>query len=97
MTENNETEETQDLDFVEELDPTTDDGWAPEYREHRIVGPVTTGATAGTGVAGALGVLLIWILDINGVEVPAEVAGAIVVLIGAIGTLLAGWLVKPQT
>lgn len=56
------------------------------------IGTTTMGATAGTGLAGAAAVVLVWILTVCGVEVPAEVAAALAVLIGGVGTLLGGKL-----
>lgn len=60
------------------------------------IGPVTTSSAAGTGIAGAAGVLIVYLLSLFGLEVPNEVAAAIVVLIGAIGTLVGGKLVSPE-
>lgn len=56
------------------------------------IGTTTMGATAGTGLAGAAAVVLVWILTQVGVEVPAEVSAALAVLIGGIGTLVGGKL-----
>ena len=64
--------------------------------QHRTVGPVTTGAAAGTGVAGAAAVVLVWLLSLTGLDVPAEVSAAVAVLIGGIGTLIGGFLVRPR-
>ena len=50
------------------------------------------GATAGTGLAGAAAVVLVWILTQVGVDVPAEVSAALAVLIGGVGTLIGGKL-----
>jgi hypothetical protein len=61
------------------------------------VGPVTKGSAAGTGIAGAAGVVLVWVLGMFGLDVPEEVAAAIVVLIGALGTFIGGKVVKPET
>lgn len=60
------------------------------------VGPVTKSSAAGTGIAGAAGVLIVYLLGLFGLEVPEEVAAAIVVLIGAIGTFVGGKLVSPD-
>ncbi|NDO78472.1 hypothetical protein GKZ75_09605 [Kocuria indica] len=57
------------------------------------IGSTTVGATAGTGLAGAAAVVLVWILGEAGVDVPTEVAAALAVLIGGIGTLIGGKLV----
>lgn len=54
------------------------------------IGSTTVGATAGTGLAGAAAVILVWILGECGVDVPTEVAAALAVLIGGIGTLVGG-------
>lgn len=56
------------------------------------IGSTTVGATAGTGLAGAAAVVLVWILGEVGVVVPTEVAAALAVLIGGIGTLIGGKL-----
>ena len=56
------------------------------------IGTTTMGATAGTGLAGAAAVILVWILTQVGVEVPAEVSAALAVLIGGVGTLIGGKL-----
>ena len=66
------------------------------HTQHRTVGPVTTGAAAGTGVAGAAAVVLVWLLSLTGLDVPAEVSAALAVLIGGIGTLIGGFLVRPR-
>ena len=60
------------------------------------IGPVTKSSAAGTGIAGAAGVLIVYLLGLFGLEVPEEVAAAIVVLIGAIGTFVGGKLVSPD-
>lgn len=56
------------------------------------IGSTTVGATAGTGLAGAAAVVLVWILGECGVVVPTEVAAALAVLIGGVGTLIGGKL-----
>lgn len=56
------------------------------------IGTTTMGATAGTGLAGAAAVVLVWVLTQVGVDVPAEVSAALAVLIGGIGTLVGGKL-----
>lgn len=56
------------------------------------IGSTTVGATAGTGLAGAAAVVLVWILGEVGVVVPTEVAAALAVLIGGVGTLIGGKL-----
>lgn len=63
---------------------------------HRTIGSVTTGASAGTGVAGALAVVLVWLLSEVGVDVPSEVSAAIAVLIAGVGTLVGGYLVPSK-
>jgi hypothetical protein len=60
------------------------------------VGPVTKGSAAGTGVAGAGAVVIVWIASIFGFEIPAEVASAIVIIIGFIGSLVGGKVVSPE-
>lgn len=62
----------------------------------KTVGPITTASTAGAGIAGAATVLIVWGLTSAGVDVPAEVAQAITVLLAAAGALLAGWLAPSQ-
>lgn len=59
----------------------------------RTIGRVTTAAGTGTGVGGAAAIVLVWVLGLFGLEVPNEVAGAIVLLLGAAGTIVGGWLV----
>lgn len=56
------------------------------------IGSTTVGATAGTGLAGAAAVVLVWVLGEVGVVVPTEVAAALAVLIGGVGTLIGGKL-----
>lgn len=56
------------------------------------IGTTTMGATAGTGLAGAAAVVLVWVLTEVGVDVPAEVSAALAVLIGGVGTLVGGKL-----
>lgn len=60
------------------------------------IGPVTKSSAAGTGIAGAAGVLVVYLLGLFGLDVPEEVAAALVVLIGALGTLVGGKLVSPD-
>ena len=60
------------------------------------IGPVTKGSAAGTGVAGAGAIVIVWVASLFGFEIPAEVAGAIVVIIGFVGTLVGGKLVSPE-
>ena len=69
----------------------------PQQETPRTVGPVTLSATAGGTVAGALTTVLVWLLSMAGVDVPAPVAAALTVLIGAVGVLIGGWLVRPGT
>jgi hypothetical protein len=45
----------------------------------------------------AVGVLIVYLLGLFGLDVPEEVAAALVVLIGAIGTLVGGKVVSPDT
>lgn len=58
----------------------------------KAIGSTTVGATAGTGIAGAAAVVLVWVLSESGVDVPAEVSAAIAVLIGGVGTIIGGKL-----
>ena len=58
-----------------------------EKQENRSVGVVTQASGAGS----ALGVLLVWLTSLIGLDVPEAVQGAVVVLL----TLLGGYLVKP--
>lgn len=60
------------------------------------IGPVTKGSAAGTGVAGAGAILIVWVAGLFGLDIPAEVAGAIVVIIGFIGSLVGGKIVSPE-
>lgn len=60
------------------------------------IGPVTTSSASGTGIAGAAAVVLVWIVGLFGLEVPSEVAGAFVVLLGAVGALVGGKIVPPK-
>lgn len=62
----------------------------------RSVGPVTVSAAGGTGAAGALAFLIVWVLTANGVDVPPEGGAVITVLLGAVGSVVGGWLVKPK-
>ena len=55
---------------------------------NRVVGPVT-GIT--TGVA-AVVTIVCWVMDVNGVQVPPEIQGAIT----TVGVLIAGWAVSPK-
>lgn len=66
------------------------------HKSKGTIGPVTKSATAGTGVAGAAAVVIVWILGMFGIEVTTEVAAAIAVLIGAIGTIIGGKIVRPS-
>ena len=62
----------------------------------RTVGPVTGGATTGTSVAGSAAIIIVWIVNLTGLEVPPEVAAALAVLLGAGGAMFGGWLVRPS-
>lgn len=66
------------------------------HKPKGTIGPVTKSATAGTGVAGAAAVVIVWILGIFSIEVTTEVAAALAVLIGAIGTIIGGKIVRPS-
>lgn len=57
--------------------------------DSREIGPVTTSSTIGA----ALGVVIVWLFNLGGVDVPEGTQLAIVVLLTALG----GWLVKPGT
>ena len=61
----------------------------------RTIGKVTTSSTGGGLIAGALTVLIVYGASLKGVDIPEHVAGAITVIIGTIGALVGGWLVKP--
>lgn len=56
------------------------------------IGSTTKGATGGTALAGAIGIVLVWVLSELGVNVPAEVHGALIVIIAAVGTIIGGKL-----
>lgn len=56
------------------------------------IGATTMGSTAGSTLAGAATVVLVWLLGAAGVDVPPEVAAAFTVLLGGVGTLLGGKL-----
>lgn len=56
------------------------------------VGTTTIGATGGTALAGAVAILVVWLLSLTGVEIPVEVHSALVIIIGAIGALVGGYL-----
>ena len=60
------------------------------------IGPVTKGSAAGTGVAGAGAIVIVWVASLFGFEIPAEVAGAVVVIIGFVGSLVGGKVVSPE-
>ena len=54
--------------------------------------------SAGGGFSfGAITVLIVWVCSLNGIEIPGEVAAALTAIIGYLGGLLGGWLVKPGT
>ena len=57
--------------------------------EKRILGPVTGASTLGASI----GLIITWILNMAGVDVPTPIEYAIVVILTAIG----GYLVKPGT
>ena len=67
-----------------------------QIKSKGTIGPVTTSSAAGTGIAGAAGVLIVYLLSLFGLEVPNEVAAAIVVLIGAIWSIIGGKVVSPE-
>lgn len=64
----------------------------------RTVGPVTQAATAGAGAGAAAGaVFLPWLLAQFGVDMPAPVAVAAIVLLTLVAGTIGGWLVRPGT
>lgn len=60
------------------------------------IGPVTTAATSGATVAGAVSILIVWGLSAAHIEVPAEVGSAIATLCAGIGGLIGGYLAPSQ-
>ena len=54
-----------------------------------------TAATAGSGVAGAVAALLIWLLGQYGIIIPPDLQPYIVIIIGAVGALLSGYFTPP--
>lgn len=58
----------------------------------RTIGKVTNAAAGGFGVAGSAAAVLIWVLTLNGVDVPAEMAAPITILIGFVGVYVGGYL-----
>ncbi len=54
------------------------------------VGTTTIGAAGGAGLAGAVAVVLVWLLSTVGVDVPAEVQNSLVVIIAAVGAIVGG-------
>lgn len=66
--------------------------------EKRTVGPVTQSSATTGGVSGALSLIIVWALsEFAGLEVSTEVGMAIAVIVGYIGGLIGGWLVRPGT
>lgn len=63
--------------------------------EKRKIGHVTQASTGGATLAGGLTVIIVWLASLAGVDIPAEVGSGITVVLGAIGALVGGWLVKP--
>lgn len=61
----------------------------------RTIGKVTQSSSAGGGLAGAITLIVVWILTSRGVDIPPEVAAGFTVIISFIGGLIGGWLVKP--
>lgn len=51
--------------------------------------------TAGTGVGGALALLILWIVS-YWVDVPAEVAAAITLIAAAFVSWMAAWVPQPK-
>ena len=51
--------------------------------------PRVSGKTAGTTAAGAAVTVIVWVLSLAGIDMPAEVAAALVVLV----TGLAAWAI----
>lgn len=66
-----------------------------ENSEKRTIGVVTQSSTGGATVAGGITIIIVWLLSLSGVDVPPEVASGFTVIIGAIGGLVGGWMVKP--
>ena len=58
----------------------------------RSIGKVTTSASASSALALLIAYL---IAHFTGIDLPVEVQGALVIVIGWAGAMLGGWLVKP--
>lgn len=56
--------------------------------------PKVAAATGGSALGAALSVLLVWILNESGVDVPVEAAAAMSVVVTAALTFLSGYVKK---
>lgn len=55
--------------------------------------PKVYAAAAGSTLGGSVSVLVVWIIRLQGIDVPHEVAGSITVLSGAAIAAASGWLI----
>lgn len=58
--------------------------------------PKVIAATGGSGLGGAIGVIIVWILQQNGLEVTNEVGIAIGTVCSVVLTFVAGYLTPPN-
>ena len=71
---------------------------AKQNTTKRTIGRVTTGAGAGVSLAGAVTVLVVYIVSVTtGVELPDHVVTALTVIISTVAALIGGYLVPPRT
>lgn len=57
--------------------------------------PKVLASTAGAGLGGALGTILVWLLSANGIEVPESVGAAFDTVLAVVVAFVAGYLTPP--
>lgn len=57
--------------------------------------PKVLAGTAGSGLGGAVGSVVVWVLELNGVSVPAEIGIAISTACSMLVGFVAGYLTPP--
>lgn len=86
--------DTPFFDDVNERHNTFPDAVETDTAFDRTPQPKVWAATGGSAVGGAAALLLAWILGMFGVDMPAEIQGAVSILLVAASTFAAGYWKK---